>query len=122
MRNRRSQVRLLSGLPNFPIINCVKKFYSVRLKHYNEFVPSDVAEKMLVDESKQLQWLASKNALKFRYVKTRHRLDVYADEKHLTMAQMMHPDIFDGRGRMGFMEIYISRLIKKKLQLARGSS
>jgi hypothetical protein len=100
----------------------VKKFYSIRLKHYKEFIPKDVAFTMLIEESNQLRWLHGKKALEVKYIKSRCRLDFYAEEKHLTMAQMMHPDIFDGRGRMGFMELYISRLIKKKLQIAKGSS
>jgi len=30
--------------------------------------------------------------------------------------------MFGGRGKMGFMELYISRLINRKLQLAKGST
>ena len=38
------------------------------------------------------------------------------------MGKMMYPDIFDGKGRMGFMEIYINNLLRKKIEIARGSS
>jgi len=49
-------------------------------------------------------------------------LDVYADEKHLTMGRMIYPDVFNGRGRLGFMELYISKLIRKKLETEKGST
>jgi hypothetical protein len=38
------------------------------------------------------------------------------------MGRMMYPEIFEGRGRAGFMELYISRLINKKIMLEKGSS
>jgi hypothetical protein len=49
-------------------------------------------------------------------------LDLYADEKYLMLAKMKFKDVFGDRARMGFMELYISRMIKKKLSLAKGSS
>ena len=92
------------------------------MKHYNEFIPRNIAEQMLIDESELIQYLNHHKALEFRFNKARNRLDLYADEKYLMMGRMKHPDIFQGRGRMGFMELYISRLIKKKIQLAKGST
>ena len=100
----------------------MKRFYSIRLKHYSEFIPKNIAEQMLMDESELIRYLNDHKALEFRFNKARNRLDLYADEKFLMMGRMKYPDIFQGRGRMGFMELYISRLIKKKLSLARGSS
>jgi hypothetical protein len=104
------------------IINCVKKFYSVRLKEYRESVPVSVAQQMLKEESELIQYLCDNGALEFRFVESRHRLDLYADDKYLTMGRIKYPNIFGDRGKMGFMELYINRLINKKLQLAKGST
>ena len=100
----------------------MKKFYSIRLKHHSEFIPRNVAEHMLIEESDQIKYLSENNALEFRFNKSRNRLDLFADEKYLMVARMKHPTIFGDRGRMGFMELYISRMIKKKLALEKGSS
>lgn len=100
----------------------MKKFFSIRLRQYKEFIPASVAQEMLKEESNLVRWLSKHGALTFKYIKSRNRLDLYADEKHLTMGKMMYPDIFDGKGRMGFMEMYISRMIRKKLELAKGST
>ena len=104
------------------IIICMKRFYSIRLKHYKEFIPVSVAQEMLKAESKMIQYLSDNGALTFKFVKSRSRLDCYADEKYLTMARMKYPEIFEGKGRMGFLELYISRLIQKKLSLEKGST
>lgn len=100
----------------------MKKFYSIRLKHFREYIPPSLAQQMLKDESNLIRWLSDHNALTFTFVKSRNRLDVYADEKHLTMGRMIYPDVFNGRGRLGFMELYISKLIRKKLETEKGST
>jgi len=100
----------------------VKKFYSIRLKYYKEFIPTAVAQQMLKEESKMIRYLSDNRALEFRFIKSRNRLDLYADEKYLMLAKMKYKDVFENRARMGFMELYISRLINKKLQLAKGST
>lgn len=100
----------------------MKKFYSIRLKHHKEFIPVTVAQDMMKAESGLVQYLGDNGALEFRYIKSRDRLDLYADEKYLTMGRIKYPDMFGGRGQMGFMELYISRLINQKLQIAKGSS
>ena len=100
----------------------MKKFYSIRLKQFKEFIPPSLAQQMLKDESNLIRWLSDHNALTFKFVKSRNRLDVYADEKHLTMGRMIYPDVFNGRGRLGFMELYISKLIRKKLETEKGST
>ena len=100
----------------------MKKFYSIRLKEHRESIPVTVAQDMMKQESELVKYLSDNGALEFKYIKSRHRLDLYAEEKYLTMGRMKYPDMFGGRGRMGFMELYISRLIKKKLQLAKGST
>ena len=99
----------------------MKKFYSVRLKHYTEHIPPAVAQEMLREESNLMKWLHQKGALEFRYIEKRNRLECYANEKHLFIGRIMYPDIFNGRGRMGFMELYISRMIRKRLERERGS-
>ena len=81
-----------------------------------------VAQDMMKAESELVQYLSDNGALEFRYIKSRDRLDLYADEKYLTMGRIKYPDMFGGRGRMGFMELYISRLIRKKLEIGKGSS
>ena len=100
----------------------MKKFYSIRLKEHRESIPLSVAQEMLKEESEMVRYLSDNRALEFRYIKSRHRLDLYADEKYLTMAKMKYENMFGDKGRMGFMELYISRLINKKLQLAKGST
>ena len=50
------------------------------------------------------------------------RLDLYADEKYLMLGKMKYPTIFQDRGNMGFMELYIAREIKRNMQLAKGST
>lgn len=77
---------------------------------------------MLIDESPMLRYLNNMKALQFKFNKKRNRLDAYADEKYLMMAKLKYKDIFENRARMGFMELYINRIIKKKLQLAKGST
>jgi hypothetical protein len=100
----------------------VKKFYSIRLREHRESIPVTVAQDMLKEESELIKYLSDNGALEFRYVESRHRLDLYADDKYLTMGRIKHPNIFGDKGMMGFMELYISRLLRKKMQLARGSS
>ena len=100
----------------------MKKFYSIRLKYYKEFIPTSVAQEMLKEESPMIRYLSDNRALEFRFIKSRNRLDLYADEKYLMLAKMKYKDVFENRARMGFMELYIGRLIKKKLSLAKGSS
>ena len=100
----------------------MKKFYSVKIKHRKENIPPRLAEQMLLDESKMINYLWRNQALEFLYPNGKNRLDVYADEKYLMMALMKYPTIFGRKGRMGFLELYISHLINKKLQLAKGST
>ena len=75
-----------------------------------------------MDESKMIKYLWKNKALEFRYPRHKNRLDLYAEPKYLMLAKMKYPTIFGKRGRMGFMELYISSLINKKLKLAKGSS
>ena len=117
-----SEVRILPGMPNHAIINCVKKFYSIRLRQHRENIPLDLAKQMLIDESKLINYLWQNKALEFKYVTHRHRLDCYADTKYLMLGKLKYPTIFGKKGRVGFMELYISHMINRKLQLAKGST
>ena len=104
------------------IINCVKKFFSIKLKEHRENIPSNLAERMLLDESKLVKYLWKNKALKFKYPKHKHRLDLYADEKYLMLAKMKYPNMFGNKGRMGFMELYIAHKINQKISLEKGST
>ena len=77
---------------------------------------------MLLDESKMIKYLWKNRALEFRYPKNKNRLDLYADPKYLMLAKMKYSSIFGNKERMGFMELYISNLISKKLSIAKGST
>ena len=107
---------------NIHLNRCVKKFYSIKLKQFMENIPPKLAEQMLLDESKLIKYLWRQKALEFRHTKRKNRLDLYADEKYLMLGRMKYPDIFGPKGRMGFMELYISYQINKKLRLAKGST
>jgi len=100
----------------------VKKFYSIKLKEHRENIPPTLAEQMLLDESKFCKYLWNKKALEFRYPKHKHRLDCYADEKYLMLAKMKYPTMFGRKGRIGFMELYISHRINQQINLSKGSS
>ena len=102
--------------------NVMKKFYSVKIKHHKENIPPRLAEQMLLDESKMIKYLWKNKALHFKYPKGKNRLDLYADEEYLILAKMKYPTIFQDRGNMGFMELYIAREIKRNMQLAKGST
>ncbi len=54
--------------------------------------------------------------------KNRNLLEAYAEEKHLMIGKIKYPDLFGNKGRIGFMELYISHIINKKIMLAKGSS
>ena len=73
---------------------------------------------MLLDESKMIKYLWKNKALYFKYPKGKNRLDVYADEEYLMLARMKYPTIFGRKSRMGFLELYISNQINKKLAKA----
>tara|TARA_A100001011_G_scaffold162779_1_gene171225 strand:+ start:299 stop:595 length:297 start_codon:yes stop_codon:yes gene_type:complete len=96
----------------------VKKFYSIKLKQHGENIPPKLAEQMLLDESKMIKYLWKNKALYFKYPKGKNRLDVYADEQYLMLAKMKYSTIFGRKSRIGFLELYISNQINKKLAKA----
>jgi hypothetical protein len=71
-----------------------------------------------LDESKMIKYLWKNKALYFKYPKGKNRLDVYADEQYLMLAKMKYSTIFGRKSRIGFLELYISNQINKKLAKA----
>ena len=97
----------------------IKTFYKVKLKQGKENIPVKLAMSLLRDESPLVKYLSDNRALVWSYWPSNDTLHLKAEEKHLVIGKMMYPDLFPNRGRMGFMELYISRLIKKKLKKLR---
>ena len=100
----------------------MKRFYSIKLKHYKEKIEPYTAKLVLQKESPLINYLSENRALKWVYRKNRNVLEAYADEKHLMIGQIKHPNMFGNKGRVGFMELYISHIINKQIMLTRGSS
>ena len=69
-----------------------------------------------------MNYLSENKALKWVFRKKRNLLEAYADEKHLMIGKILHPEMFGNKGRVGFMELYISHVINKRLMLAKGST
>lgn len=99
----------------------MKRFYSICLSERNENVPAYVAKLLLKKESPLIRYLYDNNALRYRYLKKKNILECYGDEKHLIIGKMKYPDLFGRKGRMGFMELYISMKIKQQMSLSQGS-
>ena len=100
----------------------MKRFYSIKLKYYKEKVQPYTAKLVLQKESPLINYLREKKALKWVYRKKRNLLEAYADEKHLMIGNIKHPEMFGNKGRVGFMELYISHVINRKMELAKGST
>ena len=104
----------------------MKKFYSIELKihskNYKENVPPYTAKLVLTKESPLINYMSNNRALKWVYRKNKNLLEAYGEEKHLMIGKIKYPDLFGNRGRIGFMELYISYIINKQIMLARGSS
>ena len=99
----------------------MKRFYSIQLSEHNENVPAYVAKLLLKRESPLIQYLDENKALRFRHLKKDNILECYGDEKHLVVGKLKYPDLFGRKGRMGFMELYISMKIKQQMMLSKGS-
>ena len=93
----------------------MKRFYSIQLSERNENVPAYVAKLLLKKESPLIQYLDDNNALRYRHLKKQNILECYGDERHLIIGKMKYPDLFGRKGRMGFMELYISMKIKQQM-------
>ena len=96
--------------------NAVKRFYSIVLKQYKENIPPRLAKILLKKESKLIRYLDKHKELKFVYQKKTNKLECYADEKHLMIGKLKYPKMFSHGGTIGFMELYISKLIRRKLE------
>jgi len=105
----------MPGTPHSIIITCVKKFFSVKLKQYKHNIPVGLAKDLLVSESKLIQYLKDNNALAFKIGKKTGTLNLYAEDQYLMIGKLLHPNIFRDNGRMGFMELYITHIINKKM-------
>ena len=100
----------------------MKRFYSIKLKHYKENIPQYTAKLVLTKESPLINYLSENRALKWVYRKNRNLLEAYADEKHLMIGKIKYPDLFGNKSRVGFMELYISHIINRQLEIAKGST
>ena len=100
----------------------MKRFYSIKLKYYKEKIQPYTAKLVLTKQSPLINYLKENRALKWVYRKNRNLLEAYGEEKHLMIGKILHPEMFGNKGRVGFMELYISHVINKKLMLAKGSS
>ena len=100
----------------------MKRFYSIKLKHYKENIPQYTAKLVLTKESPLINYLSENRALKWVYRKNRNLLEAYGEEKHLMIGKIKYPEMFGNKERIGFMELYISHIINHRIMLAKGSS
>ena len=100
----------------------MKRFYSIKLKHYKEKIEPYTAKLVLQKESPLINYLSENRALKWVYRKHRNLLEAYGEEKHLMIGKIKYPEMFGNKGRIGFMELYISHIINKRIMLAKGST
>ena len=100
----------------------MKRFYSIKLKYYKEKIQPYTAKLVLTNQSPLMNYLSEKKALKWVFRKKRNLLEAYAEEKHLMIGKILHPELFGDKGRVGFMELYISHIINNKIMLAKGST
>jgi len=104
----------------------MKKFYSIELKihskYYKENVPPYTAKLVLTKESPLINYLSNNRALRWVYRKNRNLLEAYGKEKYLMIGKIKYPDLFDRKGRIGFMELYISHIINRAYTNAKGST
>ena len=100
----------------------MKRFYSIKLKHYKQNLSPYTAKLVLTKESPLINYLKENHALKWVHRKNRNLLEAYAEEKHLMIGKIKYPEMFGNKGRVGFMELYISHVINKRLMLAKGST
>ena len=75
-----------------------------------------LAKTLLKKESKLIRYLDKHKALKFVYQKKTNKLECYADEKHLMIGKLKYPKMFHHGGTIGFMELYITMIINRKLK------
>ena len=98
----------------------MKKFFSMELKGYNEHCPIELAKNLIVDESPLVKYLHDNNALKIRHIKSKALMECYAKAKHLTIARIKYGRVLPGK--MSFIELFIAHQLKRKYELAKGST
>ena len=94
------------------------------MKITKEQIQNIVLEELevLLKESHLVDYLNENKALRFRYNRKSNMLELWAKEKRLMMGQLMYPKMFHERGRIGFMDLYISHILNKQINLAKGST
>ena len=102
----------------------MKKFFQIPLKDksYKGGLSISLAKHVLLKESHLVEYLNKNKALRFRYNRKSNMLELWAKAKHLIIGQLMYPKMFHERGRIGFMDLYISHILNKQINLAKGSS
>ena len=100
----------------------MKRFYSIKLKHYKENIDPYTAKLVLTKQSPLINYLSENRALKWVVRKNRNLLEAYADEKHLMIGNIKYPEMFGRKGKIGFMELYISHIVTRQLEIAKGST
>ncbi len=102
----------------------MKKFFQIPLKDkaYKGGLSISLAKHVLLKESHLVDYLNENKALRFRYNRKSNMLELWAKEKRLIMGQLMYPKMFHERGRIGFMDLYISHILNKQINLAKGST
>ncbi len=66
--------------------------------------------------------MSNNRALKWVYRKNKNLLEAYGKEKYLMVGKIKYPDMFDRKGKIGFMELYISHIINRAYTRAKGST
>ena len=100
----------------------MKRFYSIKLKHYKENIAPYTAKLVLTKESPLINYLKENRALKWVYRKNRNLLEAYGDEKHLMIGKIKYPEMFGNKLGVSFMDLYISHIINRQIMLSKGSS
>ena len=98
----------------------MKKFFTLKLNGYNENSPIELAKNLIVDESPLVKYLHDNNALKIRHSKSKALMECYAKAKHLTIARIKYGRVLPGK--MSFIELFIAHQLKRKYELAEGST
>ena len=100
----------------------MKRFYSIKLKHYKENIAPYTAKLVLTKESPLINYLKKNRALKWVYRKNRNLLEAYGEEKHLMIGNIKYPEMFGNKLGVSFMDLYISHIINRQIMLSKGSS
>ena len=98
----------------------MKKFFTLKLNGYNENLPIELAKNLIVEESPLVKYLHDTNALKIRHSKSKALMECYAKAKHLTIARIKYGRVLPGK--MSFIELFIAHQLKRKYELAKGST